>query len=193
MFESKFLQTTLTPLLAIIGAIGGIAGTTIGIWNFRLNRKSHKVGAQLRIRRRSYVPVKNDRGERVYAADEQAIIVEVTNKSYFDVSVRQVGLTLKKGDLARTEFKVLPHTYITGRRIESRGTGEFLIEASCMSPTSQSSLFRMLIGTVPESKYARRVFVELDTGERFTGAGDRLSDALRKMEAWAEEHLAAIK
>lgn len=126
MFESDYIQTTLTPILAIIGAVFGLLGTGIGVLNLWLRWKTQKtclaIGFEL-----SDVSSKSD---CLYASST----IVVRNLSSFAVTVIEVGIFYKTG-LWRREFKSHPqiqdrigprdvhkfHAYILPIRMEPQG------------------------------------------------------------------------
>lgn len=113
MFESDFVQFTMTPILAIIGAVFGLIGTGIGVFTLWLRWKSHatKVAVSYEL---SDVSSSSD-----YLSASSNITV--SNHSTFAVTVTEVGIVYRISKFKR-EYKSYP---IESTRIDARDVHKF--------------------------------------------------------------------
>ena len=91
MFDELFIQETLTPILAIVGAVFGLVGTALGVLNYRLNRRQQKIS--LRIELEHVLTQSNGKFESL------CLRIKVINSSLMPVTVSEIGLRIKKGFL----------------------------------------------------------------------------------------------
>ncbi|MGD0517853.1 MAG: hypothetical protein ABSA26_09995 [Thermoguttaceae bacterium] len=93
MFGPDFITKTLTPILAIVGAVFGLLGTGLGILNYVLARRKQRLCIQLAGRAWMY---KHDSYgiEHEVTHNGQGIALEVIikNLSFFDVTITECGL-----------------------------------------------------------------------------------------------------
>jgi len=134
MFESDFVQFTMTPILAIIGAVFGLIGTGIGVFTLWLRWKSHatKVAVSYEL---SDVSASSD----CLSASSS---ITVSNHSTFAVTVTEVGIVYKISTF-KLEYKSYPikstridardiqkfHAYIPPRRTEPHGWAGYQVWA----------------------------------------------------------------
>lgn len=170
MFDSGFVRDTLTPLLAILGAVLGLAGTWMGILNYvRRYRVKLKISA---------APFRQYNGETLTAF---GLDITIVNHSVFAISVKSFGVVLKKprGRTGRVEaHKNIKYPF----QIEARHDRQFRVwlnneeEAMGYSDLKRSEVFEQAVAC----------YVETATGHRFTGRGKewkffkRFGDTLMK-------------
>lgn len=88
MFDEGFLKTTLTPILAIIGAVFGLIGTALGILNYRLAKQRHRVCLKVEVG--SYLVTSENQFESL------TFKVKVVNAGYAPVTISEFGLRVRK-------------------------------------------------------------------------------------------------
>jgi hypothetical protein len=113
MFESDFVQFTLTPVLAIIGAVFGLIGTGIGVFSIWLQWRSHATKVTV-----SYVLSDVSLSSNCLSASSEIV---VSNHSSFAITVIEVGL-LYKVTWFRRRYKSYP---IKSTRIDARDVFKF--------------------------------------------------------------------
>src|SRR5437016_5579540 len=92
MFEDPFVKNTLTPFLAIIGAVFGLVGTCLGVLNYRLTRKRQKV--LCRVEATNQLTLSNGKPESL------KLIVKVINSGFIPVTISEIGMRVGKEYLA---------------------------------------------------------------------------------------------
>ena len=117
MFEQEFINFTLTPILAIVGAVFGLIGTFVGLFNlwytFNQNRIRIRVEFDVEGVRRTKMPPKS------YSS--AMATVNAVNLSTFPITITEVGYCYRNGWF-RKKFIPFEHR---SRRIEDRSNSEY--------------------------------------------------------------------
>lgn len=187
MFDEEFLTTTLTPLLAIAGAMLGLIGTALGILNLLLNRKPHRFDVDVKVSGGKRFGVENAIGRHVLECDEMHLTFTVTNHSYFPITVARLGVALRHGFWGRSLID-LPFSPEGDTRIEPRSAAKFVAGASCNDKLTCTSLFALCRKSRKASLAVRSAFVTLATGQTFHGDGNGAARVLANIEDWAVPH-----
>jgi hypothetical protein len=161
MFDDAFARDTLTLILAIAGAVFGTIGTALGILNYLLQRRSHKLNLNIEIT--PYRELSNGKNE-VLALD-----VRIVNRSYFDVTISEIGICLPRRAFSRSERAPLFTGHDHGpdkklpRRIVARD------EYKLRFPVKRTWFFKYGETDVEKLRKASHVYVETSDGKRFYG------------------------
>jgi hypothetical protein len=173
------MDDSRTTILALVGCVTGCIGTAIGIWNLWLSRKGHRVRLVLHGTSKAYL-IDNHGQSRPPGLNETARLMEfdvrIENRSYFAISIAEVGLWVGRRTLC-------PYNHIFKRnheplRVESRDQChvQFTFSIGAKGDHETESAKRIL-------EDARYVYATSVTGEVFRGA----KQELRAMKWWLEE------
>lgn len=182
MFESDFIQKTLTPTLAIIGALFGLIGTLLGILNYRLSRKRDRI--DLRVSGMSRLTLSNKNFESV------DLEIKIVNAGYVAVTIGKVGLQIKLGHFRYKDAPLDPEAPaniatrpdIVPKRIEPHD------EVVIRKRLTRVAFFKLVKETFPLIEQANAVYVVTSTGKRFYAKGP----FLERFVATAKENAANL-
>lgn len=159
MFDDAFVKNTLTPMLAIIGAVLGAAGTGLGILNYRLQRRNQSVRARLNVS--AFCTYSDNK------LDELALNLKVVNESGFEITVQGAGVFLESRWYKRPEICFFLPTGSGGKdrwpvRVASRHAESIKVAMS------KNWVFGSNVDTAQTIKRASGLFVEMADGKRLT-------------------------
>lgn len=177
MFDEAFTKNSLTPALALFGAIFGLIGTLLGILNYRLSRKQHSVRVSVDVKGGGENEiVKGSNGEEVIVPRVRELTIKVVNQSYFAVTVVQAGFVIRPHLVGPAKYFSIDMDKPT--RMESRHVESFKCTLSQKAVEHQTR-FAQLARNDGHFKLSEcsQVFVLLATGERFTGGNKNLAAA----------------
>ena len=156
MFDAHFIQETLTPFLAIIGAVFGLIGTGIGLFNLWIAWKSHRT--KLR------VTVLLSDVSRSSGYSSATLEIRVVNLSSFPVTIEDVGLCRKTG--FRKTVDVSHQIDIT--RLDARDRYSFVAYIAPENTRTHGWAAGVPLLSAEESDNAIRAYATLSDGTRFT-------------------------
>ena len=190
MFDSQFITNTLTPILAIVGAVFGVAGTAIGVWNLWLNRRTHKLSVKVTARNQVMVR-KGERADgKTVRIESHSAVVRVINNSYFPVTVEEIGVVVRRTRFSRAEYIGLPQGI--GRlgertfRLDPRSAVDIASDSCCWREGDHTRLFGLLTATeYPSIEFARCFYAKLVTGQRFRSSTRGIRDLVAEMKKYA--------
>lgn len=196
MFDDDFIKTTLTPILAIVGAIFGLIGTGLGVVNFMLTWRSHRVKLKAKASYSQHLSHVNELafGERHFELHEMTLIIHAINKSYFELTVDEVGVVIKEAWYKRRGFIPLGANLRDNGRLESRGSTTFRVGAKCHSTSMRTKLYLLAQNPdKPLSKIGRGVYFKVVTGNRGIGGKAEFLEFSQRLEAWVPIHFGEIE
>ena len=185
MFQSDFVQTTLTPILAMVGALFGVIGTAIGIWNLWLASKTHRVNLKIEAigGGESYIVKTDGKDER--QAMVRNLTIKVFNNSYFPVTVTEVGFVMKHPSEGLKLFPLRFGSRDTPqqRRIDARDTASFTFTVMRNSKPGSSQIHLLLVADdYPATRFAVQVYARLSTGHVAKGGTTDLPRIIEAMK-----------
>lgn len=138
MFEGPFVQFTLTPILAIVGAVFDLVGTGLGVLNYLLSRRTHRLAmaVDVKIEGRD----QDSYGDMIPSETPTwlAIRVSIKNLSYFPVTIEEAGVLVPNGkwgtkpakwksESVRVEARDGTTMHFSAAVPEKAGNGEYAI------------------------------------------------------------------
>ena len=190
MFDSQFVQNTLTPILAIIGACTGITGTVLGIWNWWLNRKSHKLDIRVVVERGGEDElVKTAEGDKLIPR-RRDLNIRVINHSYFPVTFSEVGVVMKKSFFSRRNYYPLrfkPSNEKAEKRIDARHSEVFTFSVGRKSEKDNTLIYQLVNASdFPNLDCAVGAYTVLATSHRFKGGRRQIRQVVAEMKMCVE-------
>ncbi len=183
MFESDFVQLTLTPILAVIGAVFGLIGTVMGVLNYRLRKRGQKI--DIRLTPSSILTQVDNR------FDSLSLEITIANAGLVSVTVSELGLSvgprfwrstlvpLAMDNSTRSHHRpdLLP------ARIESQD------QLTIRRRVLKDQFFKWSKPTFPMIHRTKAVYVKTSAGDVFYGKGkglkafcERLAEHYRKQQ-----------
>lgn len=192
LFQTDFVKDTLTPILAIIGAVFGLIGTGIGLWNLWLNRKAHREQFVIAL---STITVwsQNPKQPKEKHFDEVIYTIKIVNRSYFPVTVDQVGLTI--GDWWNPWKSYIPLNLELPVRVGSRDhvsltfcVNDGTLRAHIDNGAYHRRLFADNREMFPDLSRVSQVYILTTTGHYFRGAEKELVALVQFIKKFVEAH-----
>lgn len=173
MFENEFVQFTLTPILAIVGAVFGSIGTVLGVLNYRLRRKQTTIDLQLTVTPHL----------RISSGVLEALFLEikVANTGFTAATVTEFGFVINRKWLGKEK---IPFSPAFGN--SSRALLPLRIEAQDEQASTRGCGPQDLLNTTdpfPILKKVTAIYAKTASGKYFYAKGVGLNRYIEHAEA----------